>query len=126
MVDALFLEYLESTFAALPVGARREDFFPTDERLLTNEEIKLVFPVPAYPLRRKILRVLIEVTNSETSCTIFSCSLVKENWKLDFIFSGRLFLFKIARIPQFIYFLYSHHKDLEFQFLPNIQLYLVS
>ena len=123
MVDALFLEYLERTLAALPVGARSDDFFPTDERLLTNDEIKLVFPVPAYPLSRNILLVLIEVTNSETSCTIFSCSLVKENWKLDFIFSGRLFLFKIATIPQFIYFLYSHRKDLGFQFLPNIQLY---
>ena len=65
MVDALFLEYLESTFAALPVGARREDFFLTDERLLTKDEIKLVFPVPAYPLRRKILRVLIEAVATD-------------------------------------------------------------
>ena len=62
-----FFEYLESTFAALPVGARRDDFFPTEERLLTNDEIKLVFPVPAYPLSKNILRVLIELINSETS-----------------------------------------------------------
>jgi len=105
IVEALFFEYLERTLAALPVGARSEDFFPTEERLFTKEEIKLVFPVPAYPLRRNIFRVLMEFTNSETSSTNCSCSLVKENWKLDFIFSGRLLVFKIARILSFYMFL---------------------
>jgi hypothetical protein len=47
IVDALFFEYLDSTFAALPVGANKEDFFPIEDKLLTRAEIKLVFPVPA-------------------------------------------------------------------------------
>jgi hypothetical protein len=45
--------------------------------------------------------------------------------KLDFIFSGRLLLFKTTTTHQFIYFLYSYHKGLGFQYLQNIQLYLV-
>ena len=52
MVEALLFEYLVKTLAALPVGARSEDFFVTD-KLLTNAAIKLVFPVPAYPLQEK-------------------------------------------------------------------------
>jgi len=47
MVEALFLEYLDNTLAALPVGASSEDFLFTDDRLLTKAEIKLVLPVPA-------------------------------------------------------------------------------
>ena len=61
MVEALLLEYLVKTLAALPVGARSEDFFFTEDKLLTNAAIKLVFPVPAYPFtRKKIFLVLID------------------------------------------------------------------
>lgn len=60
MVEALLFEYLVKTLAALPVGARSEDFLFTEDKLLTNAAIKLVFPVPAYPFTRKIFLVLID------------------------------------------------------------------
>lgn len=60
MVEALLFEYLDRTLAALPVGARSDGFLFTENKLLTNAEIKLVFPVPAYPFRRKIFLVLID------------------------------------------------------------------
>ena len=71
------MEYFERTFAALPVGANKTDRLFTEDKLLTNAAIKVVFPVPAYPFNKKILPVLIDVVKSEINSTIFFCSLVK-------------------------------------------------
>ena len=53
-VEDFFLEYLAKTLAALPVGASNTDRFPMLGSDFTRAEINVVFPVPAYPFRRKI------------------------------------------------------------------------
>ena len=78
MVEADFFECFDKTFAALPVGAIRMDCFPRIGKLLTNDEIKVVLPVPAYPLSMKILLLPSVVTYSAKSVISFSCSLVGE------------------------------------------------
>ena len=90
MVDACLLEYLDSTLAALPVGASKTDRLATEGKLLTNADIKVVLPVPAYPFNKNILLVLIDVAKSAIDPTIsfevmfcllshIFCSLVKVN-----------------------------------------------
>ena len=60
------IEYNESTFAALPVGASKTDRFPTIDNDLIIDEINVVLPVPAYPFKIKMLlfpKVVIKSTN---------------------------------------------------------------
>ena len=76
MVDADFLEYLASTFAALPVGAINTERFPKMDNDFTNVETKVVFPVPAYPFNIKTPLLPMVATKSEISEIILSCSLV--------------------------------------------------
>ena len=87
MVDACLLEYLDKTLAALPVGASKTDRLATEGKLLTNADIKVVLPVPAYPFNKNILLVLIDVVKSAMDSTISFCSLVKVNGNLFSRFS---------------------------------------
>ena len=44
---AVFPEYFDSTFAALPVGAISTERLPKTGKDFTRVEIRVVFPVPA-------------------------------------------------------------------------------
>ena len=82
-----FLESLDITLDALPVGANKTARLAITGKLLTNEDIKVVLPVPAYPFNKKILPVLIDVAKLAIDSTISSCSFVRVNGKFFSIFS---------------------------------------
>ena len=55
MVYAFVLEYVVMTLAARPVGAIKTTLYPCFWSGLSQEAISVVFPVPAYPLSKKIV-----------------------------------------------------------------------
>ena len=84
IVEDFLFEYLERTLAALPVGAINTERLPMLGNDFTSDEIKVVFPVPAYPFKTKTLLLPRVVINSTNSCIAFFWSLFRVWEKLVF------------------------------------------
>ena len=93
MVLAFFFEYFDRTFAALPVGAISTERFPKTGKEFTRVEIRVVFPVPAYPLSIKMLLFPIVATKSDMSVIIWFCLVVGSKGKYSLNFSCSFLLF---------------------------------